>query len=161
MQRCVSLNTKCKCYPSLSLQHQDVIMKRRAKVKGTICTRELAWRHKCEDHCPLNAPETDSEGQTLQLIHSSLVVLSQSPTSGAGRQKQTCRGCCLTWQDLPSMCNEGGRAVAISLPQSSSSCPDRGSSFTGNNWRVMEIWFKYYFISKRFQQHLLIFSTAQ
>ena len=41
-----------------------MIMKRRAEVKGAICICELAWRHKWVDHCPLNAPETDSEGQT-------------------------------------------------------------------------------------------------
>lgn len=136
-----------------------MILKRRVKVKGTICTCEHVWSRPADINgritVHLNAPETDSEGQTLQIIPSPLVsycyAASKVPDRPS-RAAQTEMSAAVWLGKTSRRCvTKGGRATAISLPQSSSSCPEQGGSFMGNNWHVMEMCFKYYFISKHLQ----------
>lgn len=120
------------------------------KMKGTMCTREHVLISPRDLNrgggitVHLNAPETDSKGQTLHIIPSPLflssLLLPKSPASQAGQLRQKCKGCCPSWQNLQLMCNEWERAIAISLSQSSSSCLNRHNNFIGNNWQVTDIW---------------------
>ena len=103
----------------------------------------------------LNAPETDSEGQTLQIIPSPLIsycyAASKVPDRPS-RAAQTEMSAAVWLGKTSRRCvTKGGRVTAIFLPQSSSSCPEQGSSVMGNNWHVMEMCFKHYFISKHLQ----------
>lgn len=103
----------------------------------------------------LNAPETDSEGQTLQIIPSPLVsycyAASKVPDRPS-RPAQTEMSAAVWLGKTSRRCvTKGGRATAISLPQSSCSSPEQGGSCMGNNWHVMEMCFKCYFISKHLQ----------
>ncbi len=148
MQRCVSLNTKCKCYPSGGLQHSATVQdcsspqlrhdnEMKGKRKGhnlymwarLISLGDIKWRITVY----AKAPETDSEGQTLQIIPlPSFFFLwcSQSPRQTEQGSRNRDIGAAVR---LLLMCNERGRAIAISLPQSPSSCPDQGSSFKLSN----------------------------
>lgn len=104
---------------------------------------DLTQGYKWEDHCPFNAPEGDSEGQTLQIIPS-LLIFSRcsSPSPWLRKEGDTNRnvGAAAWLGKTFHRCVANGEELSLSRCHSHpSSCPDPGSSFTGNNWNVRDL----------------------
>lgn len=98
MQRCVSLNRKCKCYLSYSLQDHYSLQLRHGNEKKGKSEGHNLYIEACLTSpgdingriaVHLNAPETDNEGQTLQIIPSPLVFFPLAATIVTGKPSRT------------------------------------------------------------------------